>query len=137
MKPATDLVRVRYRWLALTLISLFVVGSYFCYDSPALLESRLIAFFKVEEWQYSLLYTLYSFPNAFIPLFSGMLFDYPGKNTMLVCTLTLVCVGQWLVSLGAKSASFWLMIAGRAIFGIGSETLFALKATYTVLWFHD
>ena len=66
-----------------------------------------------------------------------MLLNYPGKNTMLVITLTLVCIGQWLVSIGAKAASFWIMIVGRAIFGIGSETLFALKATYTVLWFHD
>ena len=29
------------------------------------------------------------------------------------------------------------MVAGRAVYGLGSETLYALRATYTVLWFFD
>ena len=33
--------------------------------------------------------------------------------------------------------SFALMVVGRGIFGMGSETMFVLKATYTALWFHD
>ena len=29
------------------------------------------------------------------------------------------------------------MIVGRVIFGIGSEVVYALKSTFTSLWFHD
>lgn len=42
-----------------------------------------------------------------------------------------------MVALGGMQQDFWLMVIGRAIFGLGAETTYVLKATYTALWFHD
>uniref|UniRef100_A0A8C2WCX4 Lysosomal dipeptide transporter MFSD1 n=1 Tax=Cyclopterus lumpus TaxID=8103 RepID=A0A8C2WCX4_CYCLU len=46
-----------------------------------------------------------------------------------------VCVGQVIFAAGALVNHFWLMEAGRFIFGIGGESLAVAQNTYAVNWF--
>ena len=89
------------------LISSFVIGGYFCYDSPGLLYSRLQELYGLSASQQSLLYSIYSLPNVIVPLFAGILFETPGKVPMLLITLILVCVGQWMVAFAGSNANYY------------------------------
>lgn len=133
------MVRVRWRWAALVTISCFVIGSYFNFDAPSLLMARILDHFEISEQRYSLLYTVYSLPNIFAPLAiaAAGLFAYPGKAPMLIIGMVVVCLGQALIAFGALSDNFSMMVLGRCFYGLGAEACYALKATYTVLWFHD
>ena len=66
--------RVKWRWYALFLMSLFICGGYFCYDNPAELETAIEKEFNIDTTTYSVLYSVYSFPNMILPLFTGLLF---------------------------------------------------------------
>ncbi|XP_029471010.1 major facilitator superfamily domain-containing protein 1 isoform X2 [Rhinatrema bivittatum] len=46
-----------------------------------------------------------------------------------------VCSGQVVFATGALCNAFWLMEAGRFIFGIGGESLAVAQNTYAVSWF--
>lgn len=76
-------------------------------------------------------------PNIVMPLLGGLLMSKVGKGRMLLVCSILVCIGQFLIAFAPSTHQFWLMVLGRVIFGIGSETMYALKATYTCLWFYD
>lgn len=128
---------VIYRWLALALICFIVCGSYFCYDNPATLQIAIMNAFDVSVAQYSLLYSIYSFPNIVIPIFGGKLIDRYGKGKCLIVTTLLVFVGQTMQSFGAAGKSFHLLFLGRLIFGMGSETLFVVQAVYVNDWFKN
>ena len=92
---------VRYRWVALYLITSLVCGSYWCYDNPATLQNSIMRVFDIGVARYSLLYSVYSLPNIIIPFFGGKLIDKWGKGTCLIICLLVVFLGQTLQSFGA------------------------------------
>lgn len=49
--------------------------------------------------------------------------------------MALTLIGQVLFASGALFDTFWMMIAGRFIFGIGAESLAVAQNNYAVLWF--
>lgn len=68
------------KWSILILSSLLLMGDYFAFDVPfAILEELKAKFlqnnFSEEEFQFyfDLLYTVYVFPNIFLPFFNGIL----------------------------------------------------------------
>ena len=55
------------------------MGSYFCYDNPAVMETTLEdPPYNLKPSQYSLLYSVYSIPNMVLPLFGGVFLDKIG-----------------------------------------------------------
>ncbi|PSN30823.1 Major facilitator superfamily domain-containing protein 1 [Blattella germanica] len=48
---------------------------------------------------------------------------------------TLVVIGQIIFALGGIFDTFWLMVLGRFVFGIGGESLAVAQNNYAVLWF--
>jgi len=59
----------------------FLMGSYFCYDNPAPLKSILISKddgFDFSDFQFNMLYSVYSLPNTVLPLAGGILMDKIG-----------------------------------------------------------
>ena len=59
----------------------FLMGSYFCYDNPAPLKSILISpddGFAFSDFQFNMLYSVYSLPNTVLPLAGGILMDKIG-----------------------------------------------------------
>jgi hypothetical protein len=54
------------------------MGSYFCYDNPGPIEETLENDLKINTKQYSLLYSVYSYPNMVLPIFGGIFLDMMG-----------------------------------------------------------
>jgi MFS family permease len=104
---------------------MMVLGGYYSYDCPSELETAIENKFNITENTYSLMYSVYSFPNIVLPIFGGAIMDKIGYEKVLIIVLSLVSVGQIVVALGAYLDSFKLMLIGRAIYGSGSETLYS------------
>lgn len=72
-------ILTRKKWSILILSSLLLMGDYFAYDVPfAIHEELKIKFlekFSPEDFEFyfNLLYTIYVFPNIFLPFFTGIL----------------------------------------------------------------
>jgi hypothetical protein len=86
--------RIKWRWYSLVLISIFIIGGYFCYDNPAELESAIEKEYNIGSLTYSYLYSVYSLPNMILPLFTGMLFARIGLGKALILFTGLVAIGQ-------------------------------------------
>ena len=56
---------------------------------------------------------------------------------MLIVFSTLICIGQTVFALGMNARDFKTMLVGRALFGLGGESLEVAQASITTDWFHD
>lgn len=127
-------------WGVLLFACLLLFGNYYCYDIPASLnvpmKEWLGSGYQEWQWQINLLYSVYSLPNVFLPVFGGILVDMLGLRIMLILFSTLCCFGQAVFSIGLAGKRFPAMVAGRLIFGLGGESLEVAQAKVTTDWFH-
>lgn len=87
---------------------------------------------------FSQLYAWYSWPNTILCFFGGFLIDRVlGIRFGAILFSGFILLGQVVFAGGALLNSFWVMILGRFIFGIGGESLAVAQNTYAVSWFHD
>ncbi|XP_077204694.1 lysosomal dipeptide transporter MFSD1 isoform X2 [Paroedura picta] len=131
-----DPQRLAHRLVVLALMCFLGFGSYFCYDNPAALQTQVQGDMKVNSAQFMALYAWYSWPNVILCFFGGFLIDRVfGIRWGTIIFSIFVCVGQVIFALGAVFDAFWLMEAGRFVFGIGGESLAVAQNTYAVSWF--
>ncbi|CAI9547165.1 unnamed protein product, partial [Staurois parvus] len=75
-------------------------------------------------------------PNVVLCFFGGFLIDRVfGIRLGTIIFSLFVCAGQVIFATGALFNAFWLMEAGRLVFGIGGESLAVAQNTYAVSWF--
>jgi len=129
------------RWLILFLSCLLMSGSYYCYDNPAALINQLQSRFRGTvvaanfDYDFQLLYSVYSLPNIALPLLGGVLVDRAGVRFSLLLFSTLITLGQCLFAAGGSAASMELMLIGRALFGLGGESLAVAQSALVTQWF--
>lgn len=87
------------------------------------------------EYQFNLLYTVYSFPNIIIPFLGGVLISLFGNRIMYIVFGACIVIGQFITSIGCSRFSMTSMLIGRIIFGIGGESLNVCQNTIIVKWF--
>lgn len=51
------------------------VGSYFCYDNPAALADKFVSDLDLSNTQFTMLYSIYSWPNVVLCFIGGFLLD--------------------------------------------------------------
>ncbi|XP_063914629.1 major facilitator superfamily domain-containing protein 1-like [Zophobas morio] len=125
-----------HRFVALIFMCFLGFGSYFCYDNPAALEDHIKKDLNLDTTHYAMLYSMYSWPNVVLCFVGGFLIDRVfgiRLGTSLYMGLTLL--GQVLFAGGVLFDHFWVMCAGRFVFGIGAESLAVAQNNYAVLWF--
>lgn len=83
----------RWRWLMLVMACNYLIGSYFCYDNPGVLEGDIQSVFGISQTTESLLYTVYSYPNTVLPLFGGIFIDAIGMRPGILLFSTLLLAG--------------------------------------------
>ena len=128
--------RMVHRFIVLIPICFLSFGSYFCFDNPAALQKQITGDMNVTSTDYMLLYSLYSWPNVVLCFFGGFLIDSVfGIRLGTIIFSLFVGVGQIIFALGALLGHYWLMEAGRFVFGIGGESLAVAQNTYIVSWF--
>uniref|UniRef100_A0A670I289 Lysosomal dipeptide transporter MFSD1 n=1 Tax=Podarcis muralis TaxID=64176 RepID=A0A670I289_PODMU len=136
MSALCDPQRLAHRMLVLALMCFLGFGSYFCYDNPAALQTQVQEDMKVNTAEFMALYAWYSWPNVVLCFFGGFLIDRVfGIRWGTIIFSTFVCIGQVIFAVGAICNAFWLMEAGRFVFGIGGESLAVAQNTYAVSWF--
>jgi len=111
------------------------MGNYFCYDYPACLEGEIELEFDVSAAKYGYLYSVYAIPNLILPLFGGILFDKYGNRVCLMWFTSLLMLGQGIFTFGGYKMKYWVMLLGRAVFGIGSESMYVGQASIVSDWF--
>ena len=129
------------RWFVLLLGSLLLFGNYFAYDLPASLLKPLQTYLDSSDaifnYYFGLFYSLYSLPNIVLPFYGGWLADKFGSAQLMIYLSLIVCSGQIVFSAGVQTKSYYLMLAGRLLFGIGSESLSVVQSQVTSRWFKN
>ena len=82
---------------------------------------------NLSSQEYNLLYSVYSLPNIVLPLVAGIITDKLGMKLTIFIFCTLVTIGQVIFCIGGVNQNFFMMCAGRFVFGIGSECQFVVK----------
>ncbi|ETV85121.1 hypothetical protein, variant 1 [Aphanomyces astaci] len=70
-----------------------------------------------------------------LPFFGGMLVDKFGVRSMALALSLLLLAGQIVFAVGCTFENFYLMLAGRMLFGLGGETMWVAQSTFVTLWF--
>ena len=127
-------------WLVLALSCGIMFGNYYAYDNPAALNRPLqdwMGFETMGAFNYwlSLCYSVYSFPNIFLPLLAGSWMENYGLKKSLMILSILVCLGQAFFSQGVSAKNANLTLLGRLIFGLGGECLAVAQARLVTEWF--
>lgn len=129
------------RWFILFLSCFLLTGNFYAFDNPAALNLPLQEYLghDYDTWQneLNLLYSVYSFPNMFLPFFGGQLVDRMDTRIVLLFFSLCVCTGQTLFSIGVSNKSYPLMLAGRSLFGIGGETVSVVQSSITTNYFKN
>ncbi|XP_062843590.1 major facilitator superfamily domain-containing protein 1 isoform X1 [Trichomycterus rosablanca] len=136
MSPFCDPNHLLHRFIVLIFMCFLGFGSYFCYDNPAALQKQVTQDMHLTTSQFMQLYAWYSWPNVFLCFLGGFLLDRVfGIRLGTIIFGLFVCIGQVIFATGALANHFWLMEAGRFVFGIGGESLAVAQNTYAVNWF--
>ena len=73
------------------------LGIVFCIDNPAPLESAILGVMRIDISRYELLYAVYAWPNAIVPLLGGILIDkLIGLRVGFILFITVACISFWL-----------------------------------------
>eukprot|EP00347_Sterkiella_histriomuscorum_P023550 403334216 len=124
-----------WRWIVLTFSCVMMMGSYFCYDNPGPIEITLEKDLSISQTQFSLLYSVYAYPNIILPIFGGILLDYIGIRLGMVIFSGIILIGQFVISIGGFTKSYWTLIGGRIIYGLGGESLSVSQSALASRWF--
>ncbi|CAH1978651.1 unnamed protein product [Acanthoscelides obtectus] len=125
-----------HRFIALIFMCFLGFGSYFCYDNPGALIDDMKKDLNITNAEYSILYSIYSWPNVVLCFLGGFLIDSVfGIRLGAIIYSAFTLGGHAIFALGAYCKTYWLMVLGRFIFGIGGESLAVAQNNYAVLWF--
>ncbi|XP_053978174.1 major facilitator superfamily domain-containing protein 1-like isoform X2 [Hylaeus anthracinus] len=128
--------KLPYRFLGLALMCFLGFGPYFCFDNPSALQDNFRSDLAMSTSKFVLLYSIYSWPNVIFCFIGGFLLDSVfGIRLGTIIYMGLALVGQIIFATGAMINAFWLMMIGRFVFGIGTESLAVAQNSYAVLWF--
>jgi MFS family permease len=121
-----------YRWAVLLFVSIAMFGNYYVYDSIAPVADVLKSQLGFSDANIGMLNAIYSVPNILMVLIGGIIIDRIGtrKSTLLFACICLVGA-----VVTVATGDFYVMAAGRLIFGLGSESLIVAVTTALARWF--
>jgi MFS family permease len=121
-----------YRWTVLFFISFAMFGNYYIYDSISPLAKVLIQQLYFTNENIGLLQGIYSFPNIIMVLIGGIIIDRIGTKKAALIFTFLVLLGALFTAI---TSDFIMMVIGRAIFGLGAESMIVAITTVIAKWF--
>jgi MFS family permease len=117
---------------AMILVALAQFGNFYVYDSIGPVADLLQRQLGFSDTQIGTLNAIYSLPNVVLVLTGGILVDRFGAGKMTFWTASVCFLGAILT---AASPSFYVMAAGRLLFGIGAETFQIATLAAVTLWY--
>ena len=101
------------------------------------MKDQFISLNKSFEYYFNLLYSIYSFPNIFLPFFAGVLVTIFGNRIMYLFFGICIMFGHFITCLGCQYRSMTMMLIGRIVFGIGGESINVCQSAMIVKWFYQ
>ena len=115
-----------------TAVAFVMLGNYYGYDSVGPVAEQLTRELGYTDTQIGSLNAIYSLPNIFLVVIGGVLVDRFSARLMVLATTALCLVGAVVTALGTH---YPVMVTGRLLFGIGSETLAVAVLVALAQWF--
>ncbi len=122
-----------FGYLALFLISLAAMASYFAYDCIGPLTPLLKAELNLSATQVYWLYSIYSIPVILFVVIGGVIADKLGVKQAAILFSALFTLGTVLTA----SQHFIMMLIGRFLFGIGAESYYVVMNKIIAKWFKN
>eukprot|EP00164_Ancoracysta_twista_P007608 GFYU01010833.1.p1 GENE.GFYU01010833.1~~GFYU01010833.1.p1 ORF type:complete len:458 (-),score=119.38 GFYU01010833.1:100-1473(-) len=135
MSAVSDPQQSSMRWILLVFVCLLTFGSYYSFDMPSVMKKQLKSELELTDLQYNMLYSLYSWANMAVVLMGGVLIDKTSNSIGAILFLTLICIGQSVLSVGVSIKSYGLMLAGRLIFGAGGGPICVVQNSFAAVYF--
>ena len=123
---------LKLRWVVLFFMGLAIFGSYYAYDAVSPIADFIIKGMDITRAQYGLLFSYYSLPNFIMVLLGGILLDKIGIRKAGSLFAALCVVG---VLMTAGGSTFSMMLWGRFVYGLGSESLIITVSKVLSKWF--
>ncbi|OMJ89247.1 hypothetical protein SteCoe_8635 [Stentor coeruleus] len=134
-REITDFTSTKSRFLMLFLGCCLCLGTYYVHDNPAPLNLELIDELDINSVKYNMFYSVYSFPNIFLPLLGGFLIDSFGVRSLVLISSSFSMLGQLIFAIGVQIRSYPLSLVGRAVYGLGGDNLELAQNIILIEWF--
>ncbi len=121
-----------YRWMVLIFVSFSMFGNYYIYDSINPLERIFIEELHFSATVFGWLNASYSVAAVLTLLIGGIIIDRIGTKKSITIFAVLCLMGAILTAVKGQAAT---MIAGRAVLGLGAESLIVAVTTALAKWF--
>jgi MFS family permease len=121
-----------YRWMVLIFVSVAMFGNYYIYDSINPLERIFLEQLGFSASMFGWLNASYSVAALATLLIGGILVDRLGIKKSLLLFSILILLGAILT---AFKGSFYMMVSGRALVGLGAESQIVAVTTALARWF--
>lgn len=132
--PQNEVVVYRLRWWVLVLMGWVIFGAYYAYDAVSPIADFIMHDMGLSRAQYGLLFSFYYLPNFVMVLVGGILLDRIGIRKAGRLFVSLAALGV-LLTAAASGRSFVVMLAGRLVYGLGSESLIITQNKILSKWF--
>jgi len=120
------------RWWVLALVSFANLGAYYVYDAIAPVADLLHRQLGFSYAEIGTLNAIVSLPNIALALVGGLLADRYGPAKVSIWATASCFAGAVLTAIGSH---FWILVAGRFLFGIGGETTWLALLVGLGRWF--
>ncbi len=121
-----------YRWIVLLVVGLGMGCNYYVYDSINPLEHIFVERLGFTATQFGWLNSAYAVTAVLTLLLGGIIIDRIGTKRAITCFAILCFLGAVLTAARGTPS---LMIAGRAVVGLGGESLVVAATTAIARWF--
>jgi MFS family permease len=121
-----------YRWVVLVFISLTMWGNYYIYDAINPLTDIFIEQLGFSNEDIGWLNSSYSVAAVLTLIIGGIIIDKIGTKKSIFIFSILCFLGALLTAL---KGDFLVMISGRAVLGLGAESLIVAVTTALAKWF--
>jgi len=123
-----------FRWVVLCITGAVTLATYFAYDTIGPLATEIKQTMGVGDTEIGMLNSAYSIAALFMILPAGILIDKYGLKKMGIIICLIFILGTILTAAGAGMV-FFVMLAGRFFFGLGSESFYVAQNKMIAKWF--
>jgi MFS family permease len=125
--------------LVLFLICLLNTSNYFAYHAPGAIAQSIQDNYNLSTQQFGSLFTIYSAPNIILVFLSGRAIDRYGIKLCSVLFNSSMLLGMILFALTPyhTAYSYYLLLIGRLLLGLGGESIVASAQVMIGKWFNN
>ena len=125
-----------YKYIILFLLCYIQFSSVYCTESPGGLKEIIINVLKIDNAQYSLIFSVTGWIGIVICVTGGFIIDkYIGVRLGCTIFVLLALLGQIIYTLGIFLDNFLVVLIGRTIFGASNRLFHIAIMVYRALWF--